>query len=281
MYRDWSAEGAVERRASHDLLLQDLETEFSTVSDRAAIKVLVPGAGLGRLVLDICVKGFWVEGNEISFHQMIASNWVLNSVEKDEQWDLYPFVTDFSNVISRNDQFQVVKIPDVHPGTMLEEASVNSRVPCAERLSMVAGDFISVYGDHTAKGVYDAVVTMFFIDTAPNLIKYVETIMNCLKLGGVWMNLGPLQWHFEDRGAAGKGQKHGAGPPHTGSYGIAVPGCFELSNEEVFLLIEQMGFHIEKHEIRNDGTGYIHNASSMLHNNYRNSHWIARKQRGV
>ena len=29
-----------------------------------------------------------------------------------------------------------------------------------------------------------AVVTMFFIDTAPNLIKYIETVRNCLRPGG-------------------------------------------------------------------------------------------------
>ena len=278
LYRDWSAEGAVERQACHDLVLRDLETEFSPLLDKNATKVLVPGAGLGRLVLEICLRGFAVEGNEISFHQMIASNWILNHTIQGETYDFHPFVTDYSNVVSRDDQLRVVKVPDIHPGTLLEEASRSVRVPCAQRLDMVAGDFITAYNNESSKGDFDAVVTMFFIDTAPNLIRYIETVRNCLKSGGVWINLGPLLWHWEDRAPTRNGQERTVRDSQRESSGIEAPGSFELTNEEVLLLVGQMGFNVEKQEIRNDGVGYIHNAESMLHNTYRNAHWVARKQ---
>jgi ubiquinone/menaquinone biosynthesis C-methylase UbiE len=37
---------------------------------------------------------------------------------------------------------------------------------------------------------WDAVVTCFFIDTAKNIVDYLETIHKVLKKGGVWINAG-------------------------------------------------------------------------------------------
>ena len=38
--------------------------------------------------------------------------------------------------------------------------------------------------------VYDCVATVFFLDTAHNVIAYIETIYDILKPGGYWVNLG-------------------------------------------------------------------------------------------
>lgn len=43
---------------------------------------------------------------------------------------------------------------------------------------------------------FDCVVTCFFIDTAHNVVQYVEVIRHCLKEGGFWLNLGPLLYHW-------------------------------------------------------------------------------------
>jgi carnosine N-methyltransferase len=53
---------------------------------------------------------------------------------------------------------------------------------------MCAGEFVEVYGG--APGAWDAVVTCFFLDTAPNACVYIETINAILKPGGYWINLG-------------------------------------------------------------------------------------------
>lgn len=49
-------------------------------------------------------------------------------------------------------------------------------------------------------GSFDAVVTCFFIDTAHNVIEYLEVISKVLRPGGLWINLGPLLWHWADSG---------------------------------------------------------------------------------
>ena len=45
--------------------------------------------------------------------------------------------------------------------------------------------------------MWDVIVTCYFIDTAKNIIEYLEVIHHALREGGVWINLGPLLYHFE------------------------------------------------------------------------------------
>lgn len=275
-YRDWSTEGREERRACHEPVIRDLGQAFAHYQDKAFVKILVPGAGLGRLVFELCSRGYTVEGNEISYHQLVASNWVLNHTAHAKQFDLYPFALDFSNVISRDDQLQVVKVPDVHPATELEKASEGKQIHAFDRMSMSAADFVVLYSDNHHQSMFDAVVTVFFIDTAPNFLRYVEVICNCLKSGGYWINLGPLLWHFADRRPSNGGEETNI-EGKNGRSGIEEPGSVELTVEEVLILVERSGFRIESHEIRDDRMGYIHSGGSMFQNTYRTSHWVARK----
>ena len=277
-YRDWSAEGAVERAACYEPVLKSikLHVECSRL-DKNNVSILVPGAGLGRLVFEICRSGYCVEGNEISYHQLMASNWILNHTVREQQYYLYPFAFEFSNIKSRDDQFMAVKIPDVHPGSGLEKLSPDSTTDLIGTMSMTAGDFVVLYSQPGNENKFDIVATVFFIDTAPNLIRYVEAIRNCLKTGGIWINHGPLLWHFGDRAPGdhdvAKNKKRMGGIP-----GIEEPGNFELSNEEVMSLVERHGFDIQSHESCNDRVGYIQNPNSMLQNAYASSHWVARKR---
>ena len=279
-YRDWSAEGRTERQACYGPVLQDLSESFAHIRDKGLVKVLVPGAGLGRLVFEICAAGYQVEGNEISYHQLLASSWILNHTQRREQFDLYPFALTFSNNISRADQLKVVKVPDVHPSTELEKASVGMQTYAFERMSMTAADFLTLYVNEEHQGVYDAITTVFFLDTAPNVIRYVEAIRNCLKEGGVWINLGPLLWHFEERGPSGVdgvSDQARSGQAEKQAVGIGEAGSVELTDEEVVALVQQMGFSMSKRELRSEGSGYIQDPRSMLRNVYSPSHWVARK----
>lgn len=61
---------------------------------------------------------------------------------------------------------------------------------------MVAGEFIEIYGKQPEE--WNSVVTCFFIDTANNIIDYILTLHKCLKKGGVWINFGPLLYHYAD-----------------------------------------------------------------------------------
>ena len=68
-------------------------------------------------------------------------------------------------------------------------------------MSMCAGDFVEVYGAPEQTNQWDAVATCFFIDTAHNVVEYLEIIANCLKPGGVWVKRGPLLFHWSDQRA--------------------------------------------------------------------------------
>ena len=48
------------------------------------------------------------------------------------------------------------------------------------------------------KESWDCVSTCYFIDTAHNVIDYIEKIWHILKPGGYWINFGPLLYHFSD-----------------------------------------------------------------------------------
>lgn len=204
-YRDWSAEGAVERAACLDPVLKDLQTERSKRKGKA-MNVLVPGAGLGRLVFELYKDGFNVEGNEISYHQLLASSYILNYCPGPRVHTIHPWVHGFSNHLNRSHHLQAVAIPDVHPASALEVDTVANQLG---DMSMSAADFISLYEKEDHKDSFDAVATVFFLDTAPNPIRYIQTIHKCLRKGGVWTNLGPLLWHFENSPPGKHGHHHG------------------------------------------------------------------------
>jgi carnosine N-methyltransferase len=165
------------------------------------MRVLIPGAGLGRLVFELCCEGFNAEGNEISFHQLLASSYILNHCPEKDEHSLYPWIHSFSNHKSRSDHLKSVQIPDVHPGTLL--GSIES----AGEMSMSASDFLLLYSNEEHQETFDAVATVFFLDTAPNIIRYIKAIHNCLRTGGLLINVGPLLWHFESNAPGTHGQE--------------------------------------------------------------------------
>lgn len=55
-----------------------------------------------------------------------------------------------------------------------------------------------VYARPEFQGSFDAVVTCFFIDTAHNILDYLEVIHGVLRPGGIWIHLGPLLWHWAE-----------------------------------------------------------------------------------
>lgn len=57
----------------------------------------------------------------------------------------------------------------------------SSSSPAPGELGMVAGDFVEVFARPEYQAVFDVVATCFFIDTAHNVIDYLETIVAVLK----------------------------------------------------------------------------------------------------
>jgi carnosine N-methyltransferase len=193
--RDWSVEGRPEREACYTPILEALERTFPNPMGRASINVLVPGAGLSRLVYEIFTRGFSSQGSEFSHHMLIAGSFVLNHIEAKNEFTIYPFVHHICNNRTREDMLRPILIPDVAP---MQETSSTLRFPLGD-FSMCAGEFLEVYNKPTEVGAWQAVATCFFIDTAHNIFEYIETIARLLVVGGIWLNVGPLLWHFADQ----------------------------------------------------------------------------------
>ena len=79
LVRDWSEDGQKERDTCYKPILDELERLYPPVI-RSSKKVLVPGAGLGRLAYDVANLGFQSQGNEFSLFMLFASHFVLNQV---------------------------------------------------------------------------------------------------------------------------------------------------------------------------------------------------------
>jgi carnosine N-methyltransferase len=167
------------------------------------------------------------------------------------------------------------------------EASKKKRKVFFPRFSMCAGDFVELYkrksggcdgnhsgscdGHHGAAGagakvaggadsagqeeeeeLWDAVVTCFFVDTAPVVVEYVETIYGMLKPGGVWVNLGPLLYHWTTD------SENNEDPRYQQSV--------ELSWEELRHVIATFGFEFQKEEFRE--CQYTNNKQSIMWSTY-------------
>ncbi|KAK6031017.1 n2227-like protein [Ostertagia ostertagi] len=184
--REWTTEGKPERDATYKPLLDIVRERYSSTSERSSIKIMVPGSGLGRLAFELAKEGFTVEGNEFSMVMLMTSSFLLNACFEPEEHVVYPYALDKSNSWSYEDQTRPVYFPDL--GKSRNEAPPN--------FSMIAGDFLEITQSRSSH--FDCVTTAWFIDTAKNIIDYIETIYKILKPGGIWLNVGPLTYHYED-----------------------------------------------------------------------------------
>ena len=57
--------------------------------------------------------------------------------------------------------------------------------------------FDEYYQQNEMKSKFTLVITCFFIDTGLNIFKYIKTIYDTLQSDGLWINVGPLQYHHE------------------------------------------------------------------------------------
>ena len=202
--RDWSEEGREEREKSHDVLVRhlrdvvfkeqlseiDLMCERMNPEDIARPRVLVPGAGLGRLVYEFAKAGFETEGNEFSYYMLFGSSFLLNCCSEKRPFEIVPYWHSPLNHLSQKDQYRSIVVPDESPCDHMDAFKPGSS------MAMCAGDFCEVYGSPEYESHFDAVACCFFLDTAKNIFDYLETIRFCLKKGGTLTSIGPLLWHW-------------------------------------------------------------------------------------
>ena len=190
--RDWAIDGIEERNSTYKPILNDLKLFFQDRPKKDfedGINVLVPGAGLGRLMFEIAKLGFKSQGNEFSYYMLLCSNYIFNNTTKENEFTIQPLIHSFSNIYNEESPFKKILVPDVNLAEELSKTDTGE-------MSMVAGEFCRVYKDKI--NFFDSIVTCYFIDTANNIIQYIETIHNILKVGGLWINFGPLLYHYTD-----------------------------------------------------------------------------------
>ena len=159
----------------------------------------------------------------------------------------HPFIDSLSHHATTQDLLRKVTAPDVKP---------------SQSVLLIEGDFTTVLS--TQDGYYDVIVTHFFIDTARNLMSYLDTIHRLLKRDGYWVNFGPLL------------------------YGT---GLFvQLSLDEIIAVAEEKGFEfqdidgekcggisLQGKKVRWTEAEYGFNRKALFRNVYRAQAWVARR----
>lgn len=184
--RDWSEVGQAERAACYEPLIEAVEGAYGDAVRanqslaRDEFRVLVPGAGAGRLPWELVRRGFAVEGCESSFTALLVGNYALNSVSGEGASVIYPFAHEHSNVRSRECATRSVSVPDVNP----------KDIPNVADFAMRAGSFVRAYeGQDNA---WDAVVSCMAFDLGDAVIEHVRRVNQIAKPGGTWAFVGPV-----------------------------------------------------------------------------------------
>jgi hypothetical protein len=190
MVRDWSAEGASSRSSLYSWCVRQVQRYQPNAPPGP---VLVPGAGLGRLAWELAIGcDCSVEAIESSVSMVSAAYAILNDSNPQKSAanvtvvELHPYTADlFTNEIDSSARYDVVSIPDVVPTIPARKNGHLSYTLCEFNYQNLQQN----------RNVYSSVVTCFFLDTATTLHDYLTTIDTILAADGVWINVGPVQWH--------------------------------------------------------------------------------------
>ena len=228
--RDWTSEREEERQNNYSEIINDVFKYFpnkKTVKDEERFKILIPGCGLNRLGYELVKFGYDVEVNDFLFLNGIFSDFIFNKSKKDMNC-IQPFIDNFGGFWKEDDVFKKFYFPNV-------EIDLKNNDKFG-KIKMTVGDFISIY--QNIKEKFDCIITCYFIDTAKNVIHYIDLIYNILKKGGIWINFGPLSYHWS---------------VFPDSVSI------ELPYDKLKEVIINYGFEFIKEELKMSSFGYIDN----------------------
>lgn len=179
---------------------------------------------------------------------------------------IHPWIHDPCNHLSVEDMIRPVRFPDIAPSSL---GAIN---PDAD-FSMVAGEFLEVYDVKEQHGKWDAVVTCFFLDTAPIVFQYIEVIEKLLKPGGIWINLGPLlyHWYQSGEGMTLEAPRSRNGASDDPRYQMSI----ELTYDEILQVIRKYSFTLL--EEGSYSTTYASNNKSMMQTLYNTRLFVVKK----
>ena len=223
--REWTESGETIRKATFEYFYKTVGTNK---------RIFIPGCGLGRLAFELQKRGNECYACECSHYMLMALN-MISQLNKDEI-EMYPYLNETSDLINSNELFVSHKFPNVDPSLL--NAIDFSESPFEEYCNECVIQF-------------DCVCTLYFIDTAYNIVDYIKGIKKVLKEGGLWINLGPLHWVHDKYDS------------------------FHFSLNEIFDICEEVGFTIEHKEFIND-TLYIPTSNSTCPLTYKNMFFVLR-----
>ena len=290
LYREWSANGKFDRDSAFEPILNYLSEnmkEIKTTFDQSPkLKVLIPGCGTGRLNIEIAEKfEIPVIGNEYSLFTIWLSKFVLSSKFTDmkQNYQIYPWIHSSSNKTSIESSTRQINFPDLNQQAFEKVSDKNL-------LSMHCGNFLQIFNkdgkccdDDQRNQKFPIVITCWFIDTARNLIEYLETIYNLLPEKGVWLNIGPLYYHFEKENRVNLGNLNDQGTkrkitsPFYPDEKLKSFGSVEFTLEQVIEIIGKIGFEFkirpEKKRLR-----YSLDEESMMKTFFDGYFWVCTKK---
>ncbi len=189
LMRDWTVESKPERDNNYGMVLKEVKKYYNyddkNLMEKNKIKALVPGTGCCRLGYELAKRGFDVEVNDFCFIYILCDDYLFNYSHKDE-FQFCPSIHSFSNSYTESAVLKKYSFPDVD----IKEELIKSG---AKPIIFTKGDFLLKYKG--IKDQYDLIVTLFFIDVSKNIIECVEIMHDLLKQGGVWINLGCLDYY--------------------------------------------------------------------------------------
>ena len=278
--REWSDACADEREESFGACRAALLANLPPAQHAGRRpRVLLPGAGLGRLVYELAALGYECLGIESSYFMLLGAHYVLKHLlPSGRAATVYPHCHESANValaahLSRAVRIHAPRLPAAADAAVAVDAAVDdpatgdgatdamgaraseTALPPSECMRLVAGDFVGVAGAAKHEGAWDALVTCFFVDawSGVDLVALFTQAHRVLRAGGVWLNIGPLLYHSWDASAVGG----------------------RLCGDEVLLLLQRVGFDLL--EARRAPCRYAHDAESMCSHRYQGLFFAARK----
>ncbi|KAK8439916.1 hypothetical protein ACI3LY_004799 [Candidozyma auris] len=183
--RDWTSDGAEECGP----LLKFVKEQLSKVipeNEAADTCIVVPGSGLGRVAHEIATYRDYGAVYAVEFSGLMhACNKFVYQQKKDHT-SIFPYIHSCSNFVTTRAQFRERSLPSPTQPSNLHLCLDDFRyftIPDKERYKNVV------------------VVSVFFVDTAENIIDYLDVISqlttpskrNPVK-NGYWINVGPLKY---------------------------------------------------------------------------------------
>jgi carnosine N-methyltransferase len=184
--RDWTIEREKEREESYGCIIKEVIKHFPPSSENSKnCKILIPGSGLNRLGYELCKLGYDIEGNDYLYLNGIFTDFIFNHTKKN-QFFFCPNIDGFSNYFNEDSVHKKYYFPDI---------DINLK-SLPGNLKIYIGDFLTLYDNFD--DYFDCIITCYFIDTGQNIIEYIDIIHRILRKGGIWINFGPLSYHWTE-----------------------------------------------------------------------------------